>query len=175
MKSIKFDEGYEEYMIADDPTRVIRIRLGDVKLLSRIKAAMKETKELLSKYKGKPDEKGEVEFDKEFREIVNKAFDADICTPVFGNSSVLTLSGNGNFVFTEFFDAFLPQLEADIKAKAMTRKINEPEARPAVKKYIDAPTVKPVAGLSKPYGSELPDISGLTPEQKKMLAMQLLS
>lgn len=175
MKSITFDEGYSEYMIADDPNRVIRLRLGDPGLLKRIRAAMQETDKLLKKYKAMPDEEALAEFDKEFRGIINKAFAADICTPVFGDSSVLALTSSGEFLFTAFFDAFLPQLEADLKAKAMTAKVNAPEPRSEVKKYLDAPTVKPVAGLAKPYGEELPDVSNLTPEKKKQLLALLLS
>jgi len=175
MKSINFDEGYEEYMIADDPTRVIKLRLGDPNLLKRIKSAMEETEGLLTKYKTVSDEEALHEFDAEFRGIVNKAFGSDICTPVFGDYSVLTLTSSGEFLFTAFFDAFIPQLEADIKAKVMTKKVNSSEIRPAVKKYLDAPTIKPVAGLSQPFSTGAPDVSDLTPDQKKMLLEQLLS
>ena len=83
MKSIIFDEGYEEYMIGDDKSRSFKIRVADIGLLDRIKTAMKETDELLSKYKSNPDIEKIGEFDKEFRAIVNKAFDTDICTAVF--------------------------------------------------------------------------------------------
>lgn len=176
MKSIKFDEGYEEYMIGDDKSRSFKIRVADIGLLDRIKTAMKETDELLSKYKSNPDIEKIGEFDKEFRAIVNKAFDTDICTAVFGSASVLTRTSRGKFVFEEFFEAFIPQLEADIKASVMTQKINAPEVRPAVKKYTDTPIVKPskaVAGLANPYG--IPDVSALSPEQKAQLIAQLIS
>ena len=172
MKSINFDEGYEQYMIGDDPSRVIKIRIGDPNLLKRIKAAIEKTDVLLEKYKN-ADVESMTEFDKEFREIINTAFDSDVCTPAFGDSNVTTLTSSGDFLFTAFFDALMPQLEADIKAKVMTKKINA-DVRPEVKKYLDAPTVKPVAALAQPY-STAPDISSLTPEQKKALLAQLLS
>lgn len=175
MKSINFDEGYSEYMIADDPDRVIRLRLGDPGLLKRIRAAMQQTDKLLEKYKKMPNKEALAEFDKEFRELINTAFAADICTPAFGDSSALALTSSGEFVFTAFFDALFPQLEADLKAKAMTAKIKAPEVRPEVKNYLDAPTVKPVAGLAKPYGGGLPDVGDLSPEQKKQLLALLLS
>lgn len=179
MKSIKFDEGYEEYMIGDDPSRSFKLRVSDIGLLSRVQTAMKETDALLAKYKNKPDIEQVEEFDKEFRAIINKAFGTDICTPVFGGSSVLTLTSSGKFLFSEFFDAFIPQLKADIEASVMTQKINAPEVRPAVRKYVDAPVVKPVgkpvAGLANPYGTALPDVSALTPEQKAQLIAQLIS
>lgn len=172
MKSINFDEGYEQYMIGDDPSRVIKIRIGDPNLLKRIKAAIEKTDVLLEKYKN-ADVESMTEFDKEFREIINTAFDSDVCTPAFGDSNVTTLTSSGDFLFTAFFDALLPQLEADIRAKVMTKKVNAPEVRPEVKKYLDTPTVKPVAAMANPYGT--PDISKLTPEQKNTLLAQLLS
>lgn len=173
MKSIKFDEGYEEYMISDDPSRIIKIRLGDPNLLKRIRTAMKETEELCERYKSAgADTEKMLEFDKEFREVINKAFDSDICTPIFGNCSAMALTSSGEFLFRAFWDALIPQLEADIKAKKMTAKLNAPQVRPEVQKYLDAPTVKPVAAMAKPY-TEVPDISNLTPEQKAALLAQL--
>lgn len=34
MESLKFDEGYKEYMINDDPDRVIRINPSDLNMCS---------------------------------------------------------------------------------------------------------------------------------------------
>lgn len=175
MKSINFDEGYKEYAINNDPSRVIKIRVADIGLLDRVKKASADMEKLFAKYKNAPDLDEMSAFDKEFRELLNTAFGSDICTPVFGNSSVMSLTSSGNYLFSEFMNAFLPVLEADIKAAVMTQKINAPEIRPEVKKYVDAPTVKPLAGLAKPYGEQLPDVSGLTAEQKKALLAQLLS
>ncbi len=175
MQSINFDEGYKSYIVNDDPNRVIRIKLGDPGLLSRIRTAMKETDGLLGRYSEMPAEEAYAGFDKEFRGIVNRAFGTDICTPVFGDANVTAVTESGKFVFSAFFDAFIPQLEADIKAKLAAKKASAAEVRPEVRKYLEPPTVKPVAGLADPFGASLPDISGLTPEQKKLLVMQLLS
>ena len=35
MESLKFDEGYKEYMINDDPDRVIRINPSDLNMWQR--------------------------------------------------------------------------------------------------------------------------------------------
>ena len=173
MKSINFDEGFEEYMIGNDPSRVIKIRIGDPNLIKRIKAAMEQTDGMLEKYKG-ADETALFDFDKEFRAIINQAFDTDVCTPAFGDANVTSLTSSGEFLFVAFMDALMPQLESDIKAKIMTKKINAPKARPEVQKYLDAPTAKPTAALAEPYG-DTPDIGKLTAEQKNALLAQLLS
>ncbi|MDO4863467.1 MAG: hypothetical protein Q4A05_04780 [Ruminococcus sp.] len=178
MKSINFDEGYKEYAINNDEQRVIRIRLSDMNLLKRVETAMKETKELVGKYKKAPSAEELVQFDSEVREVINKAFGSDICTPVLGSASVLTLATNGKLLLFEFFDAFLPVIKADIEAAMMTAKLKQPEIRPEVSKYLDpvtvAPVSKPIAGMTKPFG-ELPDVSGLTPEQKRQLMAQLIT
>lgn len=106
----------------------------------------------------------------EMRSLLNEAFGTDICTPAFGSDSMFTVTKSGKYLFEEFFDAFMPELEKDIRAM----QIKTPELRPEVKKYISSP-VKPIAGLSQPYSGGLPDVSRLSPEQKKQLAMQLLS
>ena len=160
MKSITFDEGYEEYMVNGDPEKVIKLRIADPNLLDRVKVAMEEIGKLGEKYKGADDL---VNFDKEFRTIINKAFDTDICTPAFGDSNVMSVTSSGEFLFNVFFNSFFPQLEADIKEKV--GKVNAGELRPEVKKYLDN-TEKP---------ANLPDVSGLTEEQKKALLAQLLS
>lgn len=106
----------------------------------------------------------------EMRSLLNEAFGTDICTPAFGSDSMFTVTKSGKYLFEEFFDAFMPELEKDIRAM----QIKTPELRSEVKKYISSP-VKPIAGLSQPYSGGLPDVSRLSPEQKKQLAMQLLS
>ena len=173
MKSIKFDEGCKEYMINDDPSRVIRLRL-DPNMIERYKKAVTKIEEYEKKY-GDLSIDNMTQFDSELREILNGVFGTDICTPAFGEASLFTPTSEGEPLFVAFFEAFLPEIEKDIRAATTELKPNKKEVRPQVQKYLDAPSVKPVAGLAKPYGEALPDISGLTPEQKKMLAMQLLA
>ena len=56
----------------------------------------------------------------------------------------------------------------------MNKKLNTPELRPEVSKYIEAPVISPVAGLAEPYKPMLPDVSRLTPEEKRALLAQLI-
>lgn len=176
MKSINFNEGYKEYAINGDENRVIRIRVADFNLPKRIESAKKTIDDLIVKYQGNSSPSDMAEFDKEIREVINTAFGTDVCTPAFGAANVCTLVGDGEMLFIAFFEAFMPLIEADLKAMDITKKIGKPEVRPEVKKYIESrPAAKPVAGLADPYGTAMPDVSGLTPEQKKELIAQLLT
>lgn len=167
MKSINFDEGYREYKLNEDDSRVIRIRITDANLKSRIEKAMERTNELISKYKTRPNSSQLAEFDINVRTIINDAFGSDICTPAFGTASLLTPLPDGKLLLFSFFDAFLPVLKADMDALKMTMKIKQPEIRPEVQRYIEPVTVAP---MSEPV---LPDISKLTPEQRAFLKQRL--
>lgn len=167
MKSINFDEGYREYKLNEDDSRVIRIRITDANLVSRIEKSMERTNELISKYKNRPNALQLAEFDSNVRTIINDAFGSDICTPAFGTASLMTPLPDGKLLLFSFFDAFLPVLKADMEAMKLTMKIKQPEVRPEVQKYLEPVTVAPMA---KPV---LPDISGLTPEQRELLKQML--
>lgn len=167
MQNINFDEGYREYKLNNDENRVIRIRITDANLISRIEKAMERTNELISKYKNRPNALQLAELDKDIRTILNDAFGSDICTPAFGTASLLTPLPDGKLLLFSFFDAFLPVLKADMEALKMTMKIKQPEIRPEVQKYIEPVTVAPM------MNPVLPDISRLTPEQREFLKQQL--
>ncbi len=167
MKSINFDEGYREYKLNEDDSRVIRIRITDANLKSRIEKSMERTNELISKYKTRPNSSQLAELDKDIRTILNDAFDSDICTPAFGTASLITPLPDGKLLLFSFFDAFLPVLKADMEAMKLTMKIKQPEVRPEVQKYIEPVTVAPM------MNPVLPDISRLTPEQREFLKQQL--
>lgn len=175
MKSINFDEGYKKYAINDDESRVVKIKIGDFNLLERLKSAMAEIEPLKEKFSSNPDENTMIEVDSCIRQLIDKAFDSDVCAAVFGNSNVCTVVSGGKLLFEAFFEAFMPLLEADIKATVMTKKVNKPEIRPEVQKYIDAPKITPIAGLAEPYKNDFLDISQLTPEDKRALIAQLIT
>lgn len=166
MKSIRFDEGYKEYMVNDDPSRVIRLRL-DPNMIERYERAAEKLEEYERTF-GELDVDNMSRFDSELRELINSAFGTDICTPAFGEASLFTPTSGGEPLFMAFFNSFLPELEKDIRAVTANTGSDKTQVRPQVQKYLDAPTVKPC-------GEALPDVSGLDPEQKKLLAMQLLT
>lgn len=176
MKNISFDEGYREYKLNNDDDRIIRIRLSDPNLYSRIQTSMDRINELAEKYKGKGSPELIPELNADVRNFINEAFGSDICTPAFGSASPFTILPDGSFLFMAFFDAFLPVLEQDMKAVTASIRAAA-KVRPEVQKYLEpvavAPISRPIAGLSKPF-SALPDVSGLTVEQKRQLIAQLI-
>lgn len=175
MKSINFDEGYKTYAINGDESRVIKIKIGDFNLLKRVEAAMTEIESLKDKFSGKLNENTMIEFDSSVRHIIDKAFDSDVCENAFGSASICTVVSGGKLLFESFFEAFMPLLKSDLNAAVMNKKVRQPELRPEVQKYIDTPKIDPIAGLKEPYKPDFPDVSKLTPEEKRALIAQLIT
>ena len=151
MKSISFDEGYREYKLNGDDSRIIRIQITDPNLFSRIEIGMKKAESLIGKYSDSSDLEALTRFDTEVKTILNEAFGTDICTPAFGSASVLTPTSDGKtLLIYAFFEAFMPALKEDIESMkaSMTQ-----DVRPEVKKYLD--------------------VSSLTDEEKQALREQL--
>lgn len=175
MKSINFDEGYKTYAINGDESRTIKIRIGDLNLKNRLESALTEIEALKDKYIGKADENTISEIDSSVRKIIDKAFDSEVCTNVFGNASVFTLRNDGKPLFEVFFESLLPVLESDINTIGINKKVRQPELRPEVQKYIADTETAPIAGLAEPYKPVLPDVSKLTPDEKRALIAQLIT
>ena len=71
-----------------------------------------------------------------------------------------------------FFSEFMKVVKADIEA--MRPKAAAPTISPKVQQYIStAPSAAPVAALANPYGN-VPDVSGMSKEQKLQLMAQLM-
>ena len=155
MQKIEFDEGYRTYQIGNDEKRVIRIRL-DPDLIIRIKDAEKKITELEDRLKNTSVD--DLTFlSNEMKTIINDAFKTDICEPVFEGANIFTPVSSGKTLFQSFFDAFMPVLEADIKAF-------EPVSaapRPEVQQYLKE---------KKPSL----DIGSLTADEKRELLEKLL-
>lgn len=175
MKSINFDEGYKNYAVNGDEKRIVRVRVTDINLLKRVEAALTEIESLKGKYSGRPDKNTLLDFDKNVRDLIDKAFDSEICAPAFGDANICAPVSGGKLLFESFFEAFMPMLKADLSAAVMNKKLNPPELRPEVRKYVEDPVISPVAGLAEPYKPMLPDVSRLTPEEKRSLIAQLIT
>ena len=128
METLKFDEGFREYDINGDKSRIVRFRV-DPNLKERVEKAMADIEQLRAKYgnmKGDDLYKAGVEF----REIINRAFDSDICTPAFGNASPFAIVGGGKMLYEAFLEALLPALEKEFRAV-------QTKPRPEVQKYLE--------------------------------------
>ena len=142
-------------------------------MLGKMKRAIEKAESWQKRFSNITPEKLETA-ENEMRELFNEAFGTDICSPAFGEMSLFSVTDSGKLLFEEFFDAFIPELESELrKAKAnMTAKA----ISPAAKKYLpEEGAKKPIAAFAKPYDRGLPDVSGLSQEEKKLLALQLLS
>lgn len=160
MESIKFENGIKNYAVNGDESKVISINAADLNLPKRIKEMYAEAEKLEDKYKG-TDITAEAlaDADAELRRIINYTFAADICTPAFGELNIMS-PVNGKPLYQNFFEAFMPVLEADIKAA-----LNKDPVRPEVRKYLPDETEK------KPKI----DISAMTTDEKNALLSQLLT
>lgn len=175
MKSINFETGnYKEYVINGDESNTIKLDVSDVGLLSRFKTAMAEIEEYQEELNKMENPREDIfeQMDKKAREIVNKAFDCDVCTKAFGSKNCFSVASNGKLILINFLEAFIPIVTEDFGEKAAAQK-SQLEAK--AEKYI-APVVNkaPTAGLAHPYGNNIPDVSGLSAKEKRALIAQLI-
>ena len=75
--------------------------------------------------------------DKEVKEIIDTAFNADVCSHAFGNTSCFTPLANGDFLFVSFLNAFIELISADSN-KEITKFVKNSEKK--AKAYIDEAT-----------------------------------
>lgn len=128
MESLIFDEGYREYAVNGDENRIVRFRI-DPDLKERVEKASADIDKLREKY-GKMRGGDLHKAGAEFREIINTAFDSDICTPAFGNASPFSVLKDGRMLYEAVLEALTPILEAEFKAV-------KTEIRPEVQKYLE--------------------------------------
>lgn len=101
-KSISFRSNpYTELMVDDDPNRVIRLDLGDVGILTRFKEI---TPMIEAIAQALPDKQsaGSVDFqqyaaaleeaEKKLTELINRIFNADVCTAAANGASLFALA-----------------------------------------------------------------------------------
>ena len=133
MQSIRFDDGYKEFMINDDPSRVIRFNPADYGIIERFNTARKEIlaeidklqKDIDIKPDGSPDvpedELGEAaEMMARVRTLicdkVDYIFGSPVAEIVFGTQSPLS-SVKGVPLFERFIKAAQPYIEKEVKVE----------------------------------------------------------
>lgn len=127
MTSLKFDDGYKEYSINGDESRVIRINTTDFAIFDRIKKAMKQIDKIAKEYENvtpKNDDEANdlfVSADKKVREQINYIFDSDVSTVAFGNTNCFSIVfSNKQPLFYNFLNAIIPTIRSDIE-KVMSK------------------------------------------------------
>ena len=140
MQSIKFDDGYKEFMINDDPDKVIRFDPTDFAIISRFNETRKNIKsemDLLDEdvnidNSGEPVDELESAAEAVSRvsnfikEQVDYIFDSPVSDMVFGNKSPLAMV-KGVPLFERFIVAAQSVIEKEIKAemKASEKRISK--------------------------------------------------
>lgn len=131
MKSLKFNEGLESFMINDDPARVIYFNPADPEIINRLLKMQKDFQDY------KPEEdielnpdgspKGELEkeaayvaeFTKAMRKAINDVFNADMFDTIFNGQSPLCIvgpRGKEKYLFEEVIDALMGLMGPAIEA-----------------------------------------------------------
>lgn len=133
MQNLSFNDGYKEFSINGDETRVIRVNPSDFALIERFNTAIEDISLKMSEIEDvKIDPNGEAVDDlketaamiKEVREYVNEKidyiFNGQVSAVVFGNQSPLSSPG-GITLVEGFLNAIGPVLnetiQADVKAR----------------------------------------------------------
>ena len=139
MQNLNFDEGYKEFKINNDDSKVIRFNPTDVAIIERFAQAEKNITDYFEKIKDyKPEEdkddleklRADAAIQKETRlficEQIDYIFDNPVSAIVFGNQSPLS-PVKGKLLFERFLEAVKPVIEADVKKEneASQKRINK--------------------------------------------------
>ena len=140
MQSIRFDDGFKEFMINDDPNKVIRFDPTDFSIIERFNTAMKNieqsTQELTNDIeidsKGEPADELDIaaeavaKVNKFIKDQIDYIFDSPVSDMVFGNKSPLAMV-KGVPLFERFILAAQAVIEKELKAemKASEKRISK--------------------------------------------------
>ncbi|MGN1114321.1 MAG: hypothetical protein ACI4RC_04290 [Oscillospiraceae bacterium] len=198
---LSFDDGYKSIEFNNDPNKVIRINPTDAKFVKRISEIDDTVDKVQKKYgnmdmqsilevqnlnqndpnfeKLKTAAKNMEEYEHAIRDIINNIFGYDVCSIVFGDDWCISPAG-GEPIYANFLNCIVKyiaeeteKLNGTINAKSITIDTSKTD------KYIshlDKPAVtanNPVNVYAKQVKSEMPDISNLTPEQRRNLLSEL--
>lgn len=143
MKSLSFNEGYERFMINDDPSRVIRFNPADPEIINRILKVqesfvdyqMPEDIELNPDGSPKSDMEKEgafiAEFTSKLRGAFNDIFNADVYDLLFNGQSPLCIVGaEPRYLYEEILDVLKEQMTPAMEAyrernKTLTKKMEK--------------------------------------------------
>ena len=117
MQSISFDEGYKEFAINNDETRVIRFSAKDFGILTRMEDTLSDFEALEKKLKDGNEEEftnNLREAEKVVHEKIDSIFNANVHDIIFNHQSPISLVG-GEFLFMRVIEALVPIVEKEVK------------------------------------------------------------
>ena len=133
MNNLNFDDGFREFVINNDASKVIRINPSDVAMLTRFSEAQKKIDEAIKNAgdieitaEGKAVDfevagKKVEELDNLIKEQVDYVFNSKVADMVFGNQSPMSNIG-GISLFERFLDCIEPVIKEAITAKRVESK-----------------------------------------------------
>lgn len=130
MESLKFDEGYKEYMINDDPDRVIRINPSDLNMWQRCMDEMEKLGHVKDELQGNvklledgtvdpTDENASAEWKKAeqgVKDCFNAIFNADVYDTLFNGQSPFSPVKGGKLLFESVMGGLMPIIKKNMKA-----------------------------------------------------------
>lgn len=130
MESLKFDEGYKEYMINDDPDRVIRINPSDLNMWQRCMDEMEKLGHVKDELQGNSqlfedgtvdptDENASIEWKKAeqgVKDCFNAIFNADVYDTLFNGQSPFSPVKGGKLLFESVMNGLMPIIKKNMKA-----------------------------------------------------------
>ena len=137
MENLNFDDGYKEFTINNDESKVIRFNPSDFAIFTRLTEAKKVISEAISKVgdieidaEGKAvdfEKAGQMveNLDKIIKEQVDYVFNSSVSEKVFGNQSPMSNVG-GKSLFERFFECIEPVI-----SEALTEQRKESKKRVA--------------------------------------------
>ena len=128
MKSINFNTGIKTYSVNGDESNCISINVADPNLWARVEKAEAQIDGIIDRIKDFDALNGQEreDLDREVKEIIDTAFNADVCSHAFGNTSCFTPLANGDFLFMSFLTAFIELVSAD-SSKEITKFVKNSE------------------------------------------------
>jgi hypothetical protein len=139
MQNLSFDDGYKEFSINGDTSKVIRFNPSDMSIIERIKTAYEEItkattldKDIELKADGTPiEELGKAAdivkgINDTIKNQIDYIFNSPISDMAFGKQSPLSMVG-GQPLYAGFLNAIIPIVEKEVKAqqKASEARINK--------------------------------------------------
>lgn len=117
---LNIPDGRKEFYINGDESRVIRVNLNDDNIVTRARKAMRVLEKLADSVEGFKSENDDdfldllEHLDEEARKEINRVFEYDVSTPVFGGISPFAVVNDKGQVYVEaFLNAIMPKIEED--------------------------------------------------------------